>query len=445
MLGAIGILLGASVIIYLSLKRLNIMITAPLAAFVVILFNRLPIYESLLGGQETSYIFALGENMMKFFALFLLGSILGKLMERSGATLAIAQGILRRIGYDKPYAGLFALFLICSVLTFGGISMYVVLFAVIPLGRSLFKEMNISWSLIQLPIWLGVATLTLVMLPGSPSIQNVIPVTYLGTSINAAPIPSILGAIASTAFGLWFMHYRLQQSLQKGEVFAEKIIENPVQSAQVAVKSLPSLGRSVLPLLLLTGIAIGGSVLGNDQIKGMIIYIALLSAILISLILFWPYLDNPIETLSLGATDSTGALFATISAVAFGNIIVHSPGFDAIVSGVYSISDNPYFKLISLNSIMSLITSSSVGTLSIILPKFSKELLQSGAHPELLHRIACLSVSVFPMGPHSGAVLTFLGLTGLNYKTGYKDSVIVVAVCTAIALVVTLVTGLWLY
>lgn len=444
MLGALGILLGASVIIYLSLKRLNIMITAPLAALVVIIFNRMPIYESLLGPQEYSFISALGENMMKFFALFLLGSILGKLMERSGATLSIAQGILRRIGYDKPYAGLLALFLICSILTFGGISMYVVLFAVIPLGRSLFKEMNISWSLIQLPIWLGVATLTLVMLPGSPSIQNVIPVTYLGTSINAAPLPSILGAIASTIFGLWFMHYRLQQSLQKGEVFEEEV-DLTATPVDAPIKTLPSLGCSLLPLLLLITVAIGGSMLGNDQVKGTIIYVALLSAIVVSLVLFWPYLDNPIETLFLGATDSTGALFATVSAVAFGSVIVHSPGFDVIVNKIYAINDNPYFKLISLNGIMSLITSSSVGTLSIILPKFSQELLQSGANPELLHRIACLSVSVFPMGPHSGAVLTFLGLTGLNYKTGYKDSVIVVAICTGLALVVTLMTGLWLY
>lgn len=188
-IASLGVLLGVALIVYFSLKEINIVIAAPIATSFVILFNQMDPLLSLLGKENNHYMGALTTYILNYFAIFLLGSILAKLMEGSGATTAIANGILLKIGHDSPYKVLLAIFMISSLLTYGGISLFVVMFAVIPLARSLFKKLDLAWNLIQIPLWLGIATFTMTILPGTPAIQNVIPIQYLNTSFNSSRHP----------------------------------------------------------------------------------------------------------------------------------------------------------------------------------------------------------------------------------------------------------------
>jgi H+/gluconate symporter-like permease len=211
MLGSLGVLLGVAAIIYFSLKEINIIIAAPLATLIVVLLNQMDVVTSLLGNQPNNYMGALSTYILNYFAIFLLGSILAKLMEASNATVSIADFILQKVGYDNPYRVLVAIFIISAILTYGGISLFVVMFAVLPLAKSLFKKMDLAWNLIQVPLWLGIATITMTVLPGTPAIQNVIPIQYLDTSLTAAAIPSILGGIGCVIFGLFYMNYTLKK------------------------------------------------------------------------------------------------------------------------------------------------------------------------------------------------------------------------------------------
>ena len=442
MLGSLGVLLGVAAIIYFSLKEINIIIAAPLATLIVVLLNQMDVVTSLLGNQPNNYMGALSTYILNYFAIFLLGSILAKLMEASNATVSIADFILQKVGYDNPYRVLVAIFIISAILTYGGISLFVVMFAVLPLAKSLFKKMDLAWNLIQVPLWLGIATITMTVLPGTPAIQNVIPIQYLDTSLTAAAIPSILGGIGCVIFGLFYMNYTLKKSLAKGENFSTYTSGAQTEASD---RKQPPFIASIMPLTILVLIAISGSVLGNDFIKKNIIYVALIVGILLALILFYRYIPDKIGSLSVGATGSVGPIFATSSAVAFGAVVMIAPGFKIFSDLILNIPGSPLISLTVLTSAMSAITGSSSGALGIVMPNFSEYYLSTGLNPEMIHRVAAVASNILTIVPQSGVLLTFVSLTGLNHKTGFKQAFTTVFMGTLIAEIIIIIVGSFMY
>ncbi|HEL1118821.1 GntP family permease [Streptococcus equi] len=439
-LGPIGVLLGIIAIVYFSLKEIHIIIAAPMATILVVLLNSMPLVESLLGKEPNNYMGALGGYIMSYFAIFLLGSILAKLMEVSGATVSIAEFILKKVGYQNPYRILVAIFIISAILTYGGISLFVVMFAVLPLARSLFKKMDLAWNLIQVPLWLGIATFTMTILPGTPAIQNVIPIQYLNTSLTAALVPSILGSVGCIAFGLFYMKRCLTKSLEVGENYATYTSQTNEDTAE---RVLPSFVASILPLALLIAIAITGSLLGNEFVKKNIIYVALLAGIISAVVLFNKYIDQKIATLSIGASGAVGPIFATASAVAFGSVVTAASGFSVFSDVILNIPGPPVISLTVLTSAMAAITGSSSGALGIVMPNFAQYYLDAGVSPEIIHRVAAVASNILTIVPQSGVFLTFLSLTGLSHKNGFKQTFITVFGSTLVAESIIILTSLF--
>lgn len=439
-LGPIGVLLGIIAIVYFSLKEIHITIAAPMATILVVLLNSMPLVESLLGKEPNNYMGALGGYIMSYFAIFLLGSILAKLMEVSGATVSIAEFILKKVGYQNPYRILVAIFIISAILTYGGISLFVVMFAVLPLARSLFKKMDLAWNLIQVPLWLGIATFTMTILPGTPAIQNVIPIQYLNTSLTAALVPSILGSVGCIAFGLFYMKRCLTKSLEVGENYATYTSQTNEDTAE---RVLPSFVASILPLALLIAIAITGSLLGDEFVKKNIIYVALLTGIISAIVLFNKYIDQKIATLSIGASGAVGPIFATASAVAFGSVVTAASGFGVFSDVILNIPGPPVISLTVLTSAMAAITGSSSGALGIVMPNFAQYYLDAGVSPEIIHRVAAVASNILTIVPQSGVFLTFLSLTGLSHKNGFKQTFITVFGSTLVAESIIMLTSLF--
>ncbi|HGO5802504.1 TPA: GntP family permease [Streptococcus equi subsp. zooepidemicus] len=439
-LGPIGVLLGIIAIVYFSLKEIHITIAAPMATILVVLLNSMPLVESLLGKEPNNYMGALGGYIMSYFAIFLLGSILAKLMEVSGATVSIAEFILKKVGYQNPYRILVAIFIISAILTYGGISLFVVMFAVLPLARSLFKKMDLSWNLIQVPLWLGIATFTMTILPGTPAIQNVIPIQYLNTSLTAALVPSILGSVGCIAFGLFYMKRCLIKSLEVGENYATYTSQTNEDTTE---RVLPPFVASILPLILLIVIAIIGSLLGDEFVKKNIIYVALLTGIISAIVLFNKYIDQKIATLSIGASGAVGPIFATASAVAFGSVVTAASGFGVFSDVILNIPGPPVISLTVLTSAMAAITGSSSGALGIVMPNFAQYYLDAGVSPEIIHRVAAVASNILTIVPQSGVFLTFLSLTGLSHKNGFKQTFITVFGSTLVAESIIILTSLF--
>lgn len=437
-MGTIGIILAIAVIVVMAMRGFSIVFIAPLSALIVVLTNGMDIFPSMLG-TESSFMTGLASFLINYFAVFLLGAILAQYIEKSGAAQAIAQKVLSITGTEKPFAVLIAVFVISAILTFGGISLFVVLFVVIPLAKPLFKQLNIAWNLIVIPVFLGIGTFTMTMMPGTPSIQNVVPTKYLGTTLTAAPLMGVVASIVAIIVGLFYMKRTLNKSLANNETFAPFAEES---GDDITLKEkIPSFFIAILPIIVMILIIFIGSAMHIDNI----VIIGLVVAIILSMIFFHPYMDSHKKALSLGANGSITPIFFTASAVAFGVVITQAPGFKVISDFILGIPGNPLISLTIASSALGAITGSASGGLGIAMEAFSQAYLAMGVNPEAMHRISAIASSVFTGLPHAGAILSLFALTGLTHKNAFKYSFMSMTLPILFALIVALILGITIY
>lgn len=426
-LATLGVLLAIIAIIYWTSKNLHVIIAAPLASLIIILTNQMNVLEVMLG-KEQSYMAGLAGFLINNFAIFMLGSILAQYMEASGATQTIANSILKVMGKDSPYKGLLAITLIASILTYGGVSIFVVIFTLLPLSRPLFKELNINWALFPLPVFLGAGTYTMTTLPGAPSIQNVIPTKVLGTSLTATPVISLAASLTLLVFGMLYMAYCLKKSLANGETYTEEEDDTSVALADKA----PNLFLSVLPLWSLIG-----TIFLMNQTPN-VLAIGLLISIILSALIFYPYLPNQKEILNTATIASVVPAFATSSTVAFGTVLTLSTGFAVIQEWIQQIPGSPLISLSVSTALVSGIIGSSSGAVGIASSHFLPTYMEMGINPELLHRVVVVASAILTVVPQSGVMITFHNLSRLSMKRGLKYSFILVTVGHILALLVIL-------
>ncbi|RID83636.1 GntP family permease [Peribacillus asahii] len=430
MLGIFGILLGILTIILFIVKKFNIIVAAPIATIVVLLFNDINILETVFG-KENSYMAALAGFVASNFAIFLLGSILAKYMDKSGATISIANKVLSVVGTKNPYNALVALFIISALLTYGGINVFVIIFALIPMARPIFRELNISWKLVAIPVFGGTSTFTMTMLPGAPSLHNVVPSTALGTTLTAAPMIGIVTSIAAIVFILVFMKLSLSKSLRKNETF--NVNEKDESSSTTSERELPSFIISLLPIIVLLGIILLFSFVSN------IIIVALIVAILLSAILFRKQIAKQKEVLNQGATESVSSTITTGSTIAFGSIATGVPAFKGVFQLIQSIPGPPVLSLMIGTGIISGITASAVGAIGIAVANFAPYYLELGLDPETVHRAIAVGSGALAIVPYSGFLIIFNNLAGLTMKDTFKNAFISISVTSWVAMAVIVI------
>ncbi|MCP1144382.1 GntP family permease [Lysinibacillus endophyticus] len=432
-LGIFGILLGILTIILFIVKKFNIIVAAPIATIVVLLFNDVNILETVFG-KENSYMSALAGFVASNFAIFLLGSILAKYMDKSGATISIANKVLSVVGTKNPYNALVALFIISALLTYGGINVFVIIFALVPMAKPIFQQLNISWKLVIIPVFGGTSTFTMTMLPGAPSLHNVVPSTALGTTLTAAPFIGIVTSIAAIIFLLVFMKMMLSRSLRKKETFEA---EHSVEHSEDAMKrDLPPFLISLLPIIVLLAIILCFSSVSN------IIIVALIVAVGLSAILFRKQLDQQKEVLNQGANESVTSTITTGSTIAFGSIATGVPAFKGVFQLIQSIPGPPVLSLMIGTGLIGGITASAVGAIGISVANFAPYYLDLGLDPETVHRAIAIGSGALSIVPYSGFLIIFNKITGLTMKDTFKNGFISISVTHWVAMAVVVILTL---
>lgn len=368
------------------------------------------------------------------FAIFLLGSILAKYMDKSGATISIANKVLSLVGTKNPYNALVALFIISAILTYGGINVFVIIFALIPMAKPIFKQLNISWKLVIIPIFGGTSTFTMTMLPGAPSLHNVVPTTALGTTLTSGALLGIAASIVAIVFILIFMKISLVRSLRKGETFTLSKVDE-INDGNTNRK-LPSFVISLLPIVVLLAIILIFSSVNN------IIIVALIVAILLSAILFRKEIKQQKEVLNEGANESLGSTIATGSTIAFGSIATSVPAFKSIFQLIQSIPGPPVLSLMVGTGLIGGITASAVGAIGISVANFAPYYLELGLDPETIHRAIAIGSGALSIVPYSGFLIIFNNLTGLSMKDTFLKGFISISVTHWIAMFVVVIMTL---
>lgn len=431
----IGIILSLIFIVTLALRGWHIIIIAPLAVVLLSIFSNMNIMESLTGPYMKGFINYAG----RFYLIFLAGSLFGKFMEDGQAARSLAGGILKLIGTESPYRMLLSISIVAIALTYGGVSVFVVIFAVIPIARPLFKQLNVPWHIFMAAFVFGAVTITMTMLPGTPQIQNIMPTKYMASSPTAAPIVGLVGALIVTLFNLVYFRYILKKAKERGEVYEEPA-PGLLGAGIAASGPMPNVWLSLIPLVVVLVL------LNVDMpyIKKDVV-LALAGGIAACMILFWKYYANIIDTMNKGAVNTVIPIVNTCADVGYGMAVSATTGFKVVSAWLLDLPMHPIISLSIATNIMAAITGSASGGLGIILETLAPKYLALGLDPNLIHRIASMSSGAFDAMPHNGFVITALAISGLFHANAYKHFFFSHVVATTIALFVAIPLGIMIY
>lgn len=421
-----GIFLGLLVIMVLAYRGWSIIWVAPIAAGVVALTGGLDLLQAYTGPYMQGFV----SFAKSWFPVFMLGAIFGKLMDITGMANSVAIAITKIIGTQHAILGVVAA---CAVLTYGGVSLFVVVFAIYPLALSLFREARISRRLIPGTIALGAFTFTMTALPGTPQIQNLIPMEYFNTTPTAAPLMGIVAALIMAAGGVYYLLFREKSLKKKGEYFQEPN-EKFISRADGA---LPHPIISILPLITVVVVL---------NLFKLLIIPSLIIGILLIMILSLPNYKKFVSAINEGAQGSMTAIINTCAAVGFGTVVKEVSGFKHLTDLMNSIKGSPLISESIAINILAGATGSASGGLGIALEAMGKRYVEmaqaSGISLEAFHRIASLSSGGLDVLPHNGAVLTLLAITGLTHKESYKDIAVVAIIMPVIATAVAIILNM---
>lgn len=420
----LGILLGLICLAFLTYKGMSILWVAPVSALVVAAFGGMNLLDAFTG----DFMKAFGGYATSWFPMFMLGAIFGKVMEVTGAAESIAHFLAKKIGYKRA---IIAVVVICGVLTYGGVSLFVVVFVMYPMGLALFREANLPRKMLPGSIALGAFAFTMTAFPGTPQLTNVIPATYFGTGPMSSPVIGIICGILMFILGILWLQYRTKKLQAAGEVFDEP--EGETTAGVSNPEDLPKWYLAIIPPLLI--------IILFNAVK-LNIVVALLVGVLAGIIIFIRRLKtfgNVIKTLNDGASGSMLAILNTAAGVGFGGVIKAVPGFEQLKTLVTGIDASPLISEAIAINVLAGATGSSSGGVSIVLealgPQFIELAKQSGISLEVFSRVASISAGGLDTLPQCGAVLTVLAVTKLTHKDSYID---IFMCCTVIPISATI-------
>lgn len=447
-----SIFLSIALLMFFAYRGFSVLVLAPAVALFTVLINA---GEPLLANYTQIFMVKLGEFATAYFPLFLLSAIFGKLMEISGSARSIANFVSEKIGEENA---ILAVVLSCAVLTYGGVSLFVVAFAVYPIAVELFRKSQTPKRLIPGAVGLGSFTFTMVSLPGTPAIQNAIPSQYFGTDTFAAPGIGIICSVFMFTFGMLWFKYQLKKAHSKKEGYGD----HKDDIMEISEESLPNFWVAIVPIIiviLLNYICVAyifpnmdTSYLaqpkyGATSIKTVAgnwaIIVALFAAIIFLLSMHFKKI-NVIKCLNTGAIDSLAPIFNTGSVVGYGAIINSLAGFAIIRDHVLAMAPgNPLISSSFVTGILGGITGSASGGMSISLQMLGAKYLEmanaAGIDPAMVHRIVSMASASLNMVPHNGALITLLAICGLTHKDSYKDLFVVGMIGPTLALVLAIV------
>jgi H+/gluconate symporter-like permease len=474
----LGILIGLGLLIWLAFRGWSVLILSPLAAILAAALAGAP----LLANWTQTFMSGAGAFVAQFLPLFLLGAVFGKLMDDSGSIRAIAAFVSERLG--SHHASL-AVVIIGALVTYGGVNMIVAFFVIVPMAQTLFQSAGIPRRLMPAAVGLGTFTFTMTALPGTPALQNAIPMPYFGTTLFAAPGLGLIGAAIMFVFGMWWMGRAEAAARRRGETYTESPVSLTDAAADLVLrekamaraefdtaeiahgcssKELPSIVVAALPLaaVLCVNVIMAFVVLPRLDVSYLAeerwgatslaavggvwsVLVALAAGILTLIALNRKRLTALRETMDAGANASVLPLVSVASLVGFGAVVAGLPAFATMQDLVLSIEGGPLVSLATSVNVLAAMTGSASGGMTIALDALGDTYLalaaRHGIDPALMHRVAVMSSGTLDALPHNGAIVTLLSVCGTTHRESYGDVVMTVIVGPVIALVAVIALG----
>jgi H+/gluconate symporter-like permease len=430
MLSLLGLLFGLALLVWLTMRGVELLIAAPLCALLVAATSGFALFPQLAAEGAPSFTGAYMNGFVGFvqtwFFMFLLGSLFGKVMEASGAADSVARWIVQRLGARHA---VLAVVVACAVLTYGGVSLFVVAFSVYPMALSLFRVADVPRRFVPAALAFGSVTFTMTS-AGSPEIQNWIPTKFLGTTPYAGWEVSLVVAIAMAVAGHLWLQWMIRRAVAAGEHYQSRVDDPSTEE-----RELPAVWRGVLPLLAVLVV----SFIWHDSLKESALIVALGAGVVAGLLLNVRFLAGRMSAAATGG--ALGALIAianTAAVVGFGGVAKLTAGFQSAVDVMTHLPGEPLIGAALAVSVIAGLTGSASGGQSIALPLIAPHYVDQGVDPEALHRVVAISSGALDSLPHNGYVVTTLrSICRESYAAAYPAlgalTVIVPALGTALA------------
>ncbi|WP_394138216.1 GntP family permease [Cytobacillus oceanisediminis] len=425
MIGMLGLIASLLLLMYLTMKGVNIIIAAIISAVVVALTGGLNLETALTEHYMTGFT----KYFYSWFLIFLLGAIFGKIMQVTKAADSIANWVKDTLG---PSRAVFAVVAAAAIMTYGGVSLFVVGFAVYPIAVSLFRVANLPHRFIPAALVFGSISFTMTA-PGSPEIQNLIPTEFFGTKPTAGGMIGVLMALLIMVVGGLLLSRMVKKAVQNGEVFslpnqmssaanesaaaleAEVAMQRP--DAAPAGKDYPHVIMAILPLAAVIAIL---NTAANFTSSTAAALISLSSGIILACVLMIKYLIGFWEALAKGAQDALVAAANTCAVVGFGSVAAQVAAFGTFVDALVNIPGPPLMGLAIAVTLICGITGSASGGLGIALPILAPMYMSQGLDPGSMHRISALASGGLDSLPHNGYVVTTIrAICGETHKRSY--------------------------
>jgi len=478
-MGLAGILFGLALLVWLAYRGWSVLLLAPAAALSAAAFAG----EPLLAHWTQTFMGSAAQFLAQFFPIFLMGALFGKLMEDSGSVTMIARLLAACLGKERV---LLAVVLAGAVVTYGGVSLFVAFFVLAPMAEAMFRAAGIPRRLMPAALALGTSTFTMSALPGTPAIQNAIPMPFFSTTPFAAPGLGVIAAAIMLGFGLWWLQRAAAVARRRGEDFGD---ERPGAAAAAAddplVRERATTAQGfdpaeihhaqptpVVPHFLLAALPLGVVIAVNLAMSFIVlpsmdtaflaeprwgstslaavggvwsVAVALAAAILVLLLVSGWRLPSVRQSVDAGANAAVLPALSVASLVGFGAVVAALPAFAVVREWVLGIDGGPLVSLAIATNVLSALTGSASGGLTIALdalgPTYMTLAVEQGIDPALMHRVAVIGAGTLDSLPHNGAVVTLLAVCGSTHAKSYFDIVMVAIVSALLALVAVIVLG----
>jgi len=441
---------GENMSVLIALAALGLLMLAAYRGYSVILFAPIAALAAVLltdpSAVAPAFTGVFMDKMVGFiklyFPVFLLGAVFGKLIELSGFSRSIVAAAIRLLGTRQA---MLVIVLVCALLTYGGVSLFVVVFAVYPFAAEMFRQSNIPKRLIPATIALGAFSFTMDALPGTPQIQNIIPTTFFNTTAWAAPWLGLIGSLFVISVGLTYLGRQRRKAMARGEGYGTDLRNEPETPDNI---NLPNPLLALSPLILVGVMNLlfthwipqwygkthtlalpGLATPVTSEVSKLTAIWAVEAALLIGILLVLVAAFKTIRTRLAEGTKTAvgGALLAamnTASEYGFGAVIASLPGFLVLADALKTIP-NPLINEAITVTLLAGITGSASGGMSIALAAMSDSFIAAANAAqiplEVLHRVAAMASGGMDTLPHNGAVITLLAVTGLTHREAYKD------------------------
>jgi H+/gluconate symporter-like permease len=422
-LSTVGVVLAFVLLAVFAMRGVNILLNAVICTAVVAVLSGMNLYTTLMQDFMTGFI-----NFFKsWYFTFLVGTVFGLLMEQSGAAFGIAQGIVKLFGKKRA---LLAIVLASALIAYGGVSVFVSAFTIFPIALHLFREANLPRKYIAGTIGFGSVTFAMTC-PGTPQIQNLIPVPILGTTPMAGAVIGFIVVIGMLVIGQFILERLVQNDIKKGEVFTA--IATDRFAADEGAKAAPNAILALVPM--------AASIICLNVLK-LKIEISVSIGIVIGLIVLFKYFDIkkfPV-LFADAAKNATLTIANTCAVTGFGMVVRVSPAFESIKGAMTAIPGPPLIGAALATTVMAGMCGSASGGLTIALPILWPIYQPLGVNPAAFHRVLSIACGGLDSLPHNGYVVTVLnGICGTTHKQGYLPFFILTVILPVVFTIVAII------